>query len=741
MAERPGGPTAPALPVCIAICTFRRNAQLATLLEQLTALTFDRGPAPALGVLVVDNAPEGGAAAVIDGRAWPWPVEYVHLGASSISAGRNEVLDRVQGRAPLLALLDDDEVPAPGWLDELLAVRRETGADMVVGPVVPILPDGAPSWAEEGDLFDLPAFPDGARLDEGITGNALLVVERVEALGLRFDEQLGVAGGEDQLFFRTAVHRGADVRFAARAVVHEPVPADRLTWRYLLRRELRKGNTLGLLDRGAPGWPPPHPWLRVAKASLWFGRGMWRLGRGALLGAPLDRLVGLTQVSRAVGMVLGLAGRRFDLYAAGGGTTTAVVVAAEDAELQDAGHAQVLSGFLRHLGSRGHRVVLLVPTDRVGSLVRRTGDGTSELRSPAVVRVGSWAVVRPRAALAYLAWRGFLAAPRWAQHLVDRVRTHARRRRTSDHVLGRPLTTAQREWVTAQVHALQPELVLFNTPFCVPSPVDVPSTVRATYVIAHDVLSERAAAFEALGYGIVPSGFTPAMEADAMRGVSRVIAIQWDDAARFGELLPDAEVLVVPVSVEAPPPSGRRPVPNRCLFVGSGSLHNVDGMEWFLEECWPLVRAQLPTAELHVIGTVCARLGAAVDGVVLRGTVDDLSVEYEAASAVVVPLRAGSGLKVKLVEALCHRAAVVTTPVGAQGLMALDPRPFALGQGATDFAALLLGVLTDDGRRLELVRRAGAVAPQFSPAHAYAELDASLLANGVRSPVPTPASP
>ena len=728
--------------VCIGICTFRRNAQLATLLEQLTDLTFDRVPSPNVQVLVVDNAPEGGAGAVIDSRAWPWEVEYVHLGASSISAGRNEVLDRARGRAPLLALLDDDEVPSPRWLDELLAMLTETGADMVVGPVAPVLPAGAPSWAEESGLFDSPVFPDGARLHEGSTNNALLVVDRVEALELRFEEQLGRSGGEDQVFFRTAVHRGADLRFAAGAVVHEPVPTDRLTWRYVVRRELRKGNTLGLLDRGAPGWPPPHPWLRVAKASLWLTRGAARVGRGVVRGAARDRLVGIAEVSRAVGMLVGLAGRRFDQYAvAGGGATTAVVVASEDPELQDAGQAQVLSGFLAHLRSRGHRVVLLVPTDRVGSLVRRVGDGvaTHELRSPAVVRVGWWAVVRPRAALAYLAWRGFLAGPRWAQRLVDRVRTRVRRRRTTDHVLGRPLTTAQRDWVTAQVHAVQPELVLFTTPFCVPSPVDVPSTVRATYVIAYDVLSESAAAFEALGYGIVPSGFTPAMEVDAMRGVSRVIAIQWDDAARFTELLPSAEVLVVPVSVEAPPSSDRQPVPHRCLFVGSGSLHNVDGMEWFLRECWPLVRAALPTAELHVIGTVCARLGAAVDGVVLRGTVDDLAVEYEAASAVVVPLRVGSGLKVKLVEALCHRTAVVTTPVGAQGLMALTPRPFAVGDGAADFATLVLGVLTDDDCRSELVDRAGAVAPQFSPAHAYAELDASLRANGVRSPVPMPA--
>jgi glycosyltransferase involved in cell wall biosynthesis len=274
----------PPTSVCVAICTFRRNQQLATLLEQLTRLEFDRVPVPALQVLVVDNAPEGGAAAVMDSRGWPWDVEHVHLGASSISAARNEVLDRARGRASLLALLDDDEVPTPRWLDELLAVHTETGADMVVGPVAPILPVGAPAWAEESGLYDLPVFADGAPLHEGITGNALLVVDRVEALGLRFEEQLGVAGGEDQLFFRTAVHRGADVRFAAGAVVHEPCAHDRLTWRYVVRRELRKGNTLGLLDRGAPGGPRPTRscgWRRRCSGS----RAGCRSSAGACSGA------------------------------------------------------------------------------------------------------------------------------------------------------------------------------------------------------------------------------------------------------------------------------------------------------------------------------------------------------------------------------------------------------------------------------------------------------------------------
>lgn len=673
----------------------------------------------------------------IEASSWIDEVEYVHLGASSISAGRNEVVDRATGRADLLAIIDDDELPSPSWLEELLVVQRATGADLVVGPVVPVFPAGSPGWATSGGFFDLPAPADRSVLSEGITGNALLVLDRVHALGLRFDEQLGIAGGEDQVFFRTAVDRGASVRYAAQALVHEPVPPSRLTPGYLARRELRKGNTLGLLDRGAPGWPPGQPVRRMLKAGWWLTRGAVHLLGGALARDRVRWTCGLLQVSRAVGMVLGLAGRRFDAYRSdlSPARPTVVFVAAEDPAVQSAGHSAFLHGFLQHFQEQGFRVVLLVTTDRVGTLLERAGrQRVYETRSRALRRIGAIVVARPRAVARALAWGAFVGAPAPMQRLADAARTRWRHRGEGvDHVLGQRLDAEASAWVASELRALAPQAVFFNSLFSIPDPLDLPDAVAATYVITVDVISERAAAFEALGYKVRPSGFTAAEEAGALRPVESLIAIQWDDAARLAELLPEAEVVVAPASIGIDVPVERAPVHGRCLFVGSGSLHNVDGIRWFIEECWPAVHTSVG-GELHVVGTVCARLGTPPPGVVLRGPVDDLTAEYARAAVVVVPLRAGSGLKVKVVEAICHGAPIVSTSIGAQGMMDLEPRPFIVADTAPALVDALHGVLADERRARALEQAAASTAPLFSPERAYLELDESLRSHGV--PVP-----
>ena len=415
-------------------------------------------------------------------------------------------------------------------------------------------------------------------------------------------------------------------------------------------------------------------------------------------------------------------------------------VAAEEPRVQASGHSEYLLGFLRHFSQQGFRVVLLVTSARLGFIVSRPtmSPARYEVRSPAAVRtLGRLTVARPGAALRHLAWSGFRRAPIRLQRLADAVRTRWRRSKSVDHVLGTDLDEQQVAWLTSALEDLGPEAVFFNTLFSVPSPLRLPQSVRASYIVTTDVVFERAAAFNAQGYNVVPRNFTPKMEAERLRPSPNVVAIQWDDAERLSALVPEANVLVSPASIAAPASLSRTPVGGRCLFVGSGSLHNVDGIQWFIRECWPRVVARRPDAELHIVGTVCARLSSSTPGVVRRGEVEDLSGEYALASAVIIPLRVGSGLKIKLVEALCHGTAVVTTSVGAQGLLAMDPRPFELADSSDEFTRALLAVLSDPDRQRDLEEAAGAIAPRFSPDQAYAALDEDLRRQGVLPPTTT----
>lgn len=110
------------------------------------------------------------------------------------------------------------------------------------------------------------------------------------------------------------------------------------------------------------------------------------------------------------------------------------------------------------------------------------------------------------------------------------------------------------------------------------------------------------------------------------------------------------------------------------VFLGLLSLpHNDDGLQYFLRAVWPLVLAKMPDAQLRVIGREASsnllRLTAALgDSVTVEGFVPDLGDALDRAAVLVNPLRFGSGIKLKVVEALGRALPVVSTPIGAEGI-------------------------------------------------------------------------
>lgn len=98
---------------------------------------------------------------------------------------------------------------------------------------------------------------------------------------------------------------------------------------------------------------------------------------------------------------------------------------------------------------------------------------------------------------------------------------------------------------------------------------------------------------------------------------------------------------------------------------------NIDGLCWFLARVWPAVRRRQPAARLVIAGRdpdPRVRRAAAQPGVELAGFVEDLRPLYARARVFVCPLRFGSGVKVKVINALYRGLPVVTSPCGAEGL-------------------------------------------------------------------------
>ena len=228
------------LAIDVCICTYRRPA----IVETLRAVAAqDSRQAISLRVIVADNAPDTEARASICAIAESLGLDlvYVHAPEKNISIARNACLAMAQ--ADWFAFVDDDELPSPVWLKELVAEAKRGDWDATLGPVQAVYPEQSPSWLPHCDLHSTRPVWIRGRIETGYTGNVLLRRAAIERAGLAFRVELGRSGGEDSDFFYHFRDAGGRIGYAPAALVYEPVPIERCTLAYILRRNFRRGQT------------------------------------------------------------------------------------------------------------------------------------------------------------------------------------------------------------------------------------------------------------------------------------------------------------------------------------------------------------------------------------------------------------------------------------------------------------------------------------------------------------------
>jgi GT2 family glycosyltransferase len=238
-------------------------------------------------------------------------------------------------------------------------------------------------------------------------------------------------------------------------------------------------------------------------------------------------------------------------------------------------------------------------------------------------------------------------------------------------------------------------------------------------VVMHDLVSSRASQFDALKSKDSVAVLSENEECDKLAAADCILAVQADEAAVVKRWLPGHHVLVVQMAAR-PVPEPQPGDDDTVLFVGSGTAPNVDGVRWFIEQCWPSIRAQRPNARFCVAGAVSQTFGPPPKGVLFLGHVDDLAQLYGRAGVVVSPLRAGSGLKIKLMEALELGKAVVATSVTLQGVADKLSDAVIRADDAEAYAAAVVSLMSDAYKRVSLAARGlDALARHFSPEQCY----------------------
>jgi len=240
--------------------------------------------------------------------------------------------------------------------------------------------------------------------------------------------------------------------------------------------------------------------------------------------------------------------------------------------------------------------------------------------------------------------------------------------------------------------------------------------------LAHDVLTQLWARKQSSAHGVsawllgIEARRVRKWEAAAVNRMSMVMTFSEKDASLISALSEGASVFPIQpwfyrlasTSASRDEDSSRR---NIVFWGALNRAENQDAVRFALEEILPVVRAQFPNAHFFVAGTVDKKLQEtwASPGVTVTGFVEDVSALFSTMDVALLPLRLGAGIKIKVLECMSAGLAVVTTPVGIEGIAASEGTEYLLGQTAEEISAGVIRLLKDPAA----CRAIGASAQEF----------------------------
>ncbi|OGC91565.1 MAG: hypothetical protein A2W25_03645 [candidate division Zixibacteria bacterium RBG_16_53_22] len=299
--------------VAVIIITYRRHQGLVKLLTELGRQQCHDTTRPfRLTAIIVDNDSSGSAAASIEPfkQGSTLGVQYLVEPTQGIPLARNAGIAALPEDAEFFCFIDDDEWPGPTWVEELLKTQHATGADCVLGAVIPVYPETASTWLIKSRIFDSWQFADKTPLKAAASNNVLISTDFIRRTGLRFEERMRMTGGSDYLFFRQAVSIGMRIVWSAAAPVYEDVPKSRMTLRWICQRQYRLGNTFSVSER-----------IAGTRMGLfkWALKGIARISLGVVMlpALPFSPYYGMRAVAhllRGAGIVAGAYGHAHQEY-------------------------------------------------------------------------------------------------------------------------------------------------------------------------------------------------------------------------------------------------------------------------------------------------------------------------------------------------------------------------------------------------------------------------------------------
>jgi polysaccharide biosynthesis protein PslH len=208
-------------------------------------------------------------------------------------------------------------------------------------------------------------------------------------------------------------------------------------------------------------------------------------------------------------------------------------------------------------------------------------------------------------------------------------------------------------------------------------------------------------------------------EESAVRKFHHVIAVSENDRTIMTRWVAPDRVTVVPTGVDLAqysPGSNATKSDLLVTFVGAMDWEpNIDGIEYFCGEIWPLIHAEVPEARFRIVGRNPGRRVQrwASETVEITGQVASVVEHLRQSAVVIVPLRIGGGTRLKIYEAMATAKPVVSTTVGAEGLDVEHGRDIILADDVRSFSQAVVMLLRDPDLRRHYGSAAAETASRF----------------------------
>ena len=167
-----------------------------------------------------------------------------------------------------------------------------------------------------------------------------------------------------------------------------------------------------------------------------------------------------------------------------------------------------------------------------------------------------------------------------------------------------------------------------------------------------------------------------------------IVCITEADADMFRQLGCRKRMVSIPFGVDLKPLTPTDPEPNSLFHIGSMDwMPNQASITWFLDKVWPLLHREMPQLHLYLAGRRMPTqlLQSRLEGVTVVGEVEDSGKFIASKQINIVPLLSGSGIRIKIIEAMSLGKAIVTTSVGAAGIDYTDGHNLLIADTAEGF--------------------------------------------------------